>query len=107
VGHFHDSGFLGYKDSLMFGIVSSSGVLYTFSHKGSMSGWSEFWNSSDDDWEVSGNNPALKAGWADLQGAQFSWRAHVDWDVAALVQEIKDAAGIVNHLCWCLISQAR
>ena len=96
VGHFHDSGALSYDDSLVFGIVSTSGVLYTFSHTGSVAGWTQFWDSSDDNWDVSGTNPALAAGWADLQGAHYYWRADVSWDVGALLQEIKDAAGIVE-----------
>jgi uncharacterized protein with LGFP repeats len=96
VGNFHDSGAFDYNDSLMFGLVSTSGVLYTFTHTGSVAGWTDFWNSSDDNWDVSGTNPALAAGWADLQGAQFYWKADVSWNVDSLLQEIKDAAGIVG-----------
>ena len=96
VGHFHDSGALSYKDSLVFGLVSTSGVLYTFTHTGSVAGWTEFWKSKDDNWDVSGTNPAIAAGWADLEGAQYHWKADVSWDVSSLIQDIKDVAGVVE-----------
>jgi uncharacterized protein with LGFP repeats len=97
-GDFHDSGALSYNDSFVFGLVSTSGVLYTFSHTGSVAGWTQFWDSSDDSWDVSGTNPALAAGWTDLEGAQSYWKADVSWDVGSLIQEIKDAAGIVETI---------
>lgn len=95
VGGFHDSGWLSYKDSLVFGIVSTSGSLYTFTHTGSVAGKLEFWKSHDDNWDVSGTNPSIAAGWADLEGAQSYWKADASWDWVALLQEIKDAAGFV------------
>jgi Tectonin domain len=95
-GHFHDSGWLSYKDSLVFGIVSPSGVLYSFTHTGSVAGKLEFWKSHDDNWDVSGIDPAISAGWQDLQGAQSYWKADASWDWIALLQEIKDAAEIVK-----------
>jgi uncharacterized protein with LGFP repeats len=97
VGHFHDDGFLSFNESIVIGLVSSSGVLYTFTHKGSVAGFDEFWNSSDEDWNTSGTNPALAAGWSDLQqGVQWYWRSNVDWNVSALIQDIENVAKVVG-----------
>ena len=94
-GHFHDSGLPNYNDSLVFGLVSTSGTLYTFVHTGHMAGTFES-GSRDDDWDVSGTNPALAAGWADLEGGRWYWRAGVNWDPGPLIQDIETAAQIAG-----------
>jgi uncharacterized protein with LGFP repeats len=93
-GHFHNSSdFASYNDSLVIGLVSPSGVLYTFVHHGSVP--LHFINGGDDTWDDSGTNPALAAGWADLEGCQFHWEADTSLDWGALINEIKTVAGIV------------
>ena len=93
-GHFHDSGILSRNDSLVFGVRSPSGVLYTFSHSGHMAGEIES-GSSDDNWDVSGSNPKLAAGWADLQGATYTWQASESTDLNSLINQIEQGAGLV------------
>jgi uncharacterized protein with LGFP repeats len=92
VGDFHDSSwFSSYNYSIMIGLVSPSGVLYTFSHKGHVS-------YGDDNWDITGTSPALAAGWTDLEGCQWYWKADVSWDIAAFIQEIEQAAKIVTQV---------
>jgi hypothetical protein len=93
-GSFHDSGAPSYNDTLVYGVVSTSGVLYTFTHAGHMAGTFES-GSRDDIWDVSGTNPALAAGWADLEGGRSYWSADVKWDANSLIQDIEGAAGTV------------
>jgi hypothetical protein len=90
VGHIHDSGWLSYDYSLVFGIASSTGVVYTFAHTGSVQGKLEFWFSHDDNWDVSGYNPAIAGDWGNLQGAQSYWKADASWDLFGLIQDIKN-----------------
>ncbi len=93
-GHFHDSGFPSYNDSLVFGLVSPSGVLYTFAHSGHMAGTIES-GSRDDNWNVSGSDPSLAAGWADLEGCQWYGQANTSADWNSLVNQIEQLAGDV------------
>ena len=78
----------------MFGLVSPSGVLYTFTHTGHMAGTLES-GSRDDNWDVSGTDPRLAAGWADLEGCQGYWKADTSADWNPLVGQIEQATGIV------------
>jgi hypothetical protein len=97
VGHFHDSGFFSYDDSLVFGIRGASGVLYTFTHTGHVAGTVEFWNSRDDNWDVSGKNPALAAAWVDLvAGGQWRWEAGANLSLGSLLDDLKTALGIAG-----------
>jgi hypothetical protein len=92
VGDFHDSSrFTSYNYAIVIGLVSPSGVLYTFTHEGHVS-------YGDDPWDISGTNPALAAGWTDLEGCKWYWKADVSWDVAAFIQEIEQAAKIVTQV---------
>ena len=93
-GHFHDSGLPSYNDSLVIGLVSPSGVLYTFVHTGHMAGTFES-GSRDDNWDVSGTNPALAAGWADLEGCRWYWSASTSADWNPLIGQIEQVAGTV------------
>jgi uncharacterized protein with LGFP repeats len=90
VGDFHDSSRVtSYDYNMAIGLVSTSGVLYTFTHSGHVS-------YGDDSWDISGTSSALAAGWADLTGGPWYWRATVSLDLGALIQEIEDAAKIVT-----------
>jgi uncharacterized protein with LGFP repeats len=92
VGDFHDSSrFTSYNYGIAIGLVSPSGVLYTFSHKGNVS-------YGDDSWDISGTSPALAAGWTDLEGCKWYWKADVSWDIAAFIQEIESAAKTVQEV---------
>jgi uncharacterized protein with LGFP repeats len=98
-GHVHDSGFPDYNYGVVLGLVSPSGVLYTFAHTGHVTGTDGilFGGSRDDDWDVSGTNPALAAGWADLQGCNPPYaRLAANWDLGGLIQDIERVAQIVG-----------
>jgi hypothetical protein len=101
-GHFHDSGLADYNDSLVMALVSPSGVCYTFTHTGHVSGSASLLfgsGSRDDDWpSSSGQNAALAAGWADLQGCKLYWRSNVNVDWQSLLNDIKQAAGVVTSI---------
>jgi hypothetical protein len=96
VGHFHDSGIPSYNDSLVFGVVGASGTLYTFGHTGHMAGTIQS-GSRDDNWDVSGTNPALAAAWSDLVqgGGRWYWEAAVNLDLTSLVDDLKKTADFV------------
>ncbi len=95
-GHFHDSGAPSYNDSLVWGVRTSSGVLFTFSHSGHMAGTFQS-GSRDDDWNVQGTSAALAGAWPDLaRGWRWRWEAGVNMDLGALVQSVKDAINAVD-----------
>jgi hypothetical protein len=102
-GHFHDSGLPSYNDSLVFGLVSPSGVLYTFAHTGHMAGTLES-GSRDDNWDVSGTDPRLAAGWADLEGCQEYWKADTSADWNPLIGQIEQVAGIVLSVVGIIVA---
>jgi hypothetical protein len=64
-GHFHDSGGTSYNVAQAFGVRDAKGTVYTFGVAGRVHGTFEP-GSRDFDWNQSGTNPALAAGWADL-----------------------------------------
>ena len=91
-GTFYDPDFYDLDDSLAFGILSSTGVLYTFTHTGSMHGWGDRWvegGSQQDSWSNSGSNPAVTQGWNDLC-AGYHWQAQagVNVDVGSLLSNV-------------------
>jgi hypothetical protein len=93
-GHFHDSGFLPYRDNLAIGLLGTSGYLYTFVHSGYMAG-TLGGGSRDDNWDVTGNDPRLAANWADLEGCSWCWKANVNADFGPLVNQLEQVAGVV------------
>lgn len=97
-GHFHVSGAPSYNISFVWGIVSNSGVLYTFAHNGHLAGTFES-GSRDSDWnrqEVSG---AIAGGWPDLcAGYHWTWNAHVNMDLGAAINSIKQAIEAVQKV---------
>ncbi len=64
-----------YDDSLVWAVWSHSGVVYTFSHSGSMHGWAD-----------------LCAGW--------SWHAvaGVNFDIGSLVNDLEKIIGAVTTI---------
>jgi hypothetical protein len=78
----------------VFGLMSTSGYLYTFAHSGHTAGTIES-GSRDDIWDVSGTNSLLAANWADLEGCKEYWAANVDTDLNPLLNQLEQAAGIV------------
>lgn len=97
-GHFHDSGATSYNTALVWAVKSGAGTIYTFVHQGRVHGTFES-GSRDDDWNNSGNNPALAAGWADLW-AHWSWRwqAAVNLDIGPLLDDVKNALGVAGAI---------
>jgi hypothetical protein len=92
-GHFHESSSIySSYDSLVWGLRSTSGYLYTFSHSGHLSG------VDNDDWNVSGFDPRLAANWADLEGCQGYLQKSSSWDWMSLIQAIMDVAPYVQDV---------
>jgi hypothetical protein len=88
-GSFHDSGFPSYNDSFVWGVVSSRGVLFTFSHSGHMAGTIEP-GSRDDSWDNQGTSPVIASAWADLvAGWRWRWEAGVNLDLGSIINDIK------------------
>ena len=89
-GSFTDPSAWDYDDELAWGILSSSGVLYTFTHRGSMHGWSDRWiegGSDTDSWSDQGTNPAIQADWADLcAGWRWQAEAGINFDLGGLLR---------------------
>jgi hypothetical protein len=93
-GHLHDSGFIGFSDSLVFAIESPSGVLYDFEHTGTMSGTIDK-GSRDDNWNVSGIGSQIAANWADLEGASSYWDVNTNASLSSVVNGlVQDLEGI-------------
>jgi hypothetical protein len=94
-GHFHDSGGLEYNMALVWGVKDSQNKLYTFEHRGHVSGTFES-GSRDDDWSVDGQNDSIAQNWANIVAADFaSGRADASGDLTNLVNELIGAVGLV------------
>lgn len=94
-GHFHDSGGLEYNMALVWGVKDSQNKLYTFEHRGHVSGTFES-GSRDDDWSVDGQNDSIAQNWANIIAADFaSGRADASGDLTNLVNELIGAVGLV------------
>jgi len=98
-GSFNDPSAWDYDDSLAWGVVSSAGVLYTFSHTGSMHGWSDRWfegGSDTDSWTNEGTNAAIQGGWADLcNGWRWQAEAGINFDIGGLINTVE---GIIKAI---------
>jgi hypothetical protein len=57
-GHFHDSGATEYNMALVWAVKDSQNNVYTFEHKGHVSGTFES-GSRDDDWQTDRQNDAI------------------------------------------------
>lgn len=92
-GHFHVSGAPSYNMSCVYAVRNKSGTVFTFSHRGRVHGTFEP-GSRDDNWNVSGTNPAIAAGWASLCAA-WSWQANAgaNMDFGILLDQTIKAVG--------------
>jgi hypothetical protein len=99
-GSFNDPSAWDYDDSLVWGVISSKGVLYTFSHTGSMHGWADRWiegGSDTDSWTNAGANSAIQGGWADLcAGWRWQAEAGINFDPAGLIDAVKKIISAVE-----------
>jgi hypothetical protein len=87
-GHFHDSGATSYDVQIGWAIADGAGTVYTFTKSGHVAGTFEP-GSRDFDWNDSGTNPALAAGFNTLaQRYRWQWTARANWDVGALIDSV-------------------
>jgi hypothetical protein len=93
-GSFTDPSAWDYDDSISWGVLSSKGTLFTFSHSGSMHGWADRWlegGSETDSWSNTGTNAAIKAAWPDLcAGYRWQAEASINSDLAGLKTLVED-----------------
>lgn len=99
-GSFTDPDIYDLDDSLAFVVLSSTGVLYTFTHSGSMHGWGDRWfegGSETDSWNNQGVNAAIQGGWADLcAGWHWQTKAGVNFDLGSLLNDVKAIISVVE-----------
>jgi hypothetical protein len=95
-GHFHDSGALEYNMALVWGVqAGQNGNLYTFEHRGHVSGTFES-GSRDDDWTVDGQNDIIRDNWAAIVAVDNApASANASGDLTGLINEIIGAVGTV------------
>jgi len=101
-GSFTDPDAWDYDDSLAWAVWSHTGVVYTFTHSGSMEGWADRWlegGSETDSWDNTGTNAAIAGGWADLC-AGWSWHAvaGVNFDIGSLFNDLKAIVGAATTI---------
>lgn len=101
-GSFTDPDIYDLDHSLAFGVVSSTGVLYMFTHTGSMHGWGLRWlegGSETDTWSNQGTSLDIQAGWADLC-AGWRWQANagVNVQIGSLLEEVQKIIGVVETI---------
>lgn len=95
-GHFHVSGAPSYNTAIVWAVKSKDGkdsTVYLFTHSGRVHGTFES-GSRDDDWNISGTNPAIAAGWTALT-EQWSYRsrAQVNLAIGPLIDQVKNLIG--------------
>jgi hypothetical protein len=90
VGHFHDSGAPSYNVDHVWSIWSPGHGLIMIGTQGHMAGTFES-GSRDFNWNIQQLRPDIAAEWANLsRGYSWQWNSHVQWDVAAAMQSIKN-----------------
>jgi hypothetical protein len=78
-GHLHDSGSVSYNESTLVVVKDSAGDAFTFARSGGSKGTIDcpiFSSCSgrDDDWSISGSNPAITQHWIDLKKGVSSYQ---------------------------------
>lgn len=97
-GHFHNSGLICFSESLAILIKTNSGEAFSFARAGSMGG-TLCSGQENDDWITEGKDPRIAQHWAELEaGRTVHWNAHAGLDLGALIQTVKDAAGLVTDM---------
>ncbi|PFP71475.1 hypothetical protein COK07_27445 [Bacillus thuringiensis] len=87
-GHFHVSGAISYNVSFAWAVRDSRGVVYVFAHQGRLHGTFES-GSRDSNWNRAEINPAIAAGWNDLErGWRWRWNARVNADFGVFLDDI-------------------
>lgn len=90
-GHFHDSGATSYNGEATWIIATAKGVALSFSQSGHMAGTFE---SGSRNWifNVSGNNAAITAHWADLCASyHWRWQVAINLDLGSLLSSVENA----------------
>lgn len=92
-GSFYDPDMLDYDDSLALTVTTGAGVMFTFSHTGTMHGWGDRWiegGSATDSWSNTGTNPTIQANWAQLCAA-YRWQANAayNFDIGDLLSDVE------------------
>jgi len=94
-GYFHDSGATEYNMALVWAVKDSQNNVYTFEHKGHVSGTFES-GSRDDDWETDGQNDAIAQNWASIVASDYAaGQANASGDLTALINSIIGTIGTV------------
>ena len=95
-GHFHVSGAPSYNTAVVWGVKSRSGTIFTFAHSGRVHGTFES-GSRDDDWNMSGSNPALAEDWPNLWASwSYRWEARVNFTLGSVLDDVKNLLGVVG-----------
>jgi len=90
-GRFHNPDLFSYDVSFGWVVVDNSGTAFTFGTNGKMGG-GVTGGSKNYEWSNAGTNPAIAAAWQNLEaGWHYSWEAHINTDIGALIQSIIDA----------------
>lgn len=97
-GHFHDSGATSYNMSCVYAVRDGSGTVFTFSHRGEVHGTFDS-GSRDDDWNISGVNPAIAAAWLPLaMGWSWTVRSGANLDFGGLLDAAIGAVGTATKI---------
>lgn len=101
-GNFTDPDIYDLDDSLVFTVLDSTGVLYVFSHSGSMTGWGDRWlegGSETDSWNNQGSQADIQAGWPALC-AGYHWQANagVNFDIGSLWNDVQKIVNAISTI---------
>lgn len=97
-GHFHVSGAPSYNTGIVWLVKDGNGTAYQFTHSGRVHGTFES-GSRDDNWNTSGTNPAITAGWNNLASNWSSrWEAKVNINLSSIVDDVKSGIGFVSSI---------
>jgi hypothetical protein len=86
-GHFHNDGVFSWDTSLAYVLKDSKGKVYTFVHQGHVQGLGI--GSRDDDWSVSGKNPAIAANWDSIAAGMSHGAARTDANLTVLADVLR------------------
>lgn len=103
-GCFQSSSFLSVNDALVWGIASTSGIVYQFNHAGSIAGTWQFLSSHKDCWGITGSSGAIAQDWIPLSTQRIvHWNANVNTNLGSLINGVMNFIVNIVPKVWQLV----
>lgn len=103
-GCFQSSSFFGVTDALVWGIASTSGIVYQFNHTASIAGTVQFLSSHKDCWGITGTSGAIAQDRIPLSAKSIvHWNANVNTNLGPIINGVMTFIVNIASTAWKLI----